>query len=129
MKQNPKRINAKINEFIDAWTKFAPDTKFSGMTLEEFKTAMFASLDARHRLDDLRLEIKGAIATRNAGDLVSLDLLPRIVAGVVADPNQGANSALYRAMNYVPKIERASGLTFKTLAADAPASSSSPSTH
>ena len=129
MKINPKRINTKINEFIDAWTKFAPETKFSGMTLEEFKTAVFASLDARHRLEDLRLEIKGVIGTRNAGDLVILDLLPRIEAGVVADPNQGANSALYRAMNYVPKIERASGLTIKTQAADAPANTSSPSIH
>ena len=38
-----------------------------------------------------------------------------VVAGVIADPTEGANSALYEAMGYVRKSERKSGLTRKKI--------------
>ena len=125
MNANQSRMSNKITNITDAWTLYSQGSKFGQMTLEEFKTHTEASLAIRMELASLRLQIKGMIAARTAADLLSRPVVERAVAGVVADPDFGSNSALYRAMNYVTKSERASGLTRKTPATDA--ASNSPS--
>jgi len=136
MKANPLRFGTKITNLLAAWGRFAPETKFAGMALAEFKSAIAPSVDSRSQIDDIRLQIKGLIAQRATADSANSALMARVVAGVLADADHGPNSGLYRALNYVPKNERASGLTHKgattTAAANAgttASNSTTPSTH
>ncbi|HEX8197978.1 MAG TPA: hypothetical protein VF571_17430 [Pyrinomonadaceae bacterium] len=50
---------------------------------------------------------------RESEDTTMMSKILSIVAGVVADPTEGANSAFYEAMGYVRKDARKSGLTRK----------------
>jgi len=117
MNGSPTQFHAKLNNLLAAWAEFAPESKFAGMNLAEFKTAIARSVDSRSQLDSLRLQIKGILAQRSAGDAEAKLLVTRVVGGVIADGAYGPDSALYRALNYVPRSERASGLTQKTASA------------
>ena len=99
---------------INAWRTLAPDKSFGGMTLTQFETtAAQPALDARQRQDDLEDQMKQAIADRDAADEVFSEKAQLVVNGVLADPTEGANSALYEAFGYTRKDERKSGLTRK----------------
>ena len=79
----------------------------------------------------LKSKVSAAVNSKFAADQAAKKLIRRVVAGVVADPTLGADSDLYRAMNYVPTSQRASVKSKQnTPAAEAPAavSASSPST-
>ena len=117
MRPNPKQFHAKLDNLLAAWAEFAPESKFAGMSLAEFKTAIARSIDSRSQLDSLRLQIKGILAERSAGDESARLLFTRVIGGVIADGAYGPDSGLYRALNYVPRSERASGLTQKTASA------------
>ena len=116
---NSKKFGDKLTNLIDVWTKFAPETKFAGLGIAEFKTALARSIESRSQIHDMRTQIKGLIATRSAGDADGQGIVARVVHGILADADHGPNSAMYRALNYVPKSERASGLTLKTATAAA----------
>ena len=109
-------IDERINLYILAWEEHAPENKFAGMTLQEFKTGVFSSLDIRETMKAMRNALTGKIADRAKADVISRDLANRVVHSVIADATQGADGALYRAMNYIPVNEQRSGLTHKTTA-------------
>ena len=124
-------IVEKINEITTPWGEMAPESKFGGVSLAEFKTAVAACADKRQELKMLKANISAAVNSRFAADAAAKKLIRRVVAGVVADPTLGADSDLYRAMNYVPASQRAARKTQQTTsAAAAPAvvTASSPST-
>jgi hypothetical protein len=52
---------------------------------------------------------------RESEDTTTMNNILSIVAGVVADPTEGANSALYEGMGYIRKDARKSGLTRKKI--------------
>ncbi len=109
-------IDQRIPLFIEAWEKNASETKFAGMTLQEYKTGTELSLEIRGEIAARATEQRGAIAKRTQADQASRALTNRLVFGVKADPNHGADGAMYRAMKYVPTSEARSGLTHKTTA-------------
>jgi len=122
-------IAVRINEIITPWADLAPESKLGGFTLNEFKTAVAASLDKRQEIKALKAGISAAVAERSAADTTSLKSIRRVVAGVIADPSLGSDSPLYRAMKYVTDSERASAQSKQTPAAVAgAAAASSPST-
>jgi len=121
-----KRIVDKIQNLLSAWGQYAPESKFGGMSLSEFKTATRPSLENRDQLASIRQQVKGAITARVASDLATRELVKRVVAGVVADPTYGAKSPMYSALNYVTDLERASGL--KKSAASATPTTPAPTT-
>jgi len=83
------------------------------MTLDQFKTAVQPSLDARELIKDLENQLAHAINQRDAADAVSLEKMQGVVAGVKADPTEGPNSSLLEAFGYTRKSERKSGLSRK----------------
>ncbi len=113
MPNSPKKSEEKIERMITAWRTLAPDKSFGGMTLGEFEAFAETSRAPRRRLEELRDEIKQEEAARDRADVNFLAKAELVVAGVVADPTEGNNSALYEAMGYVRKSERQSGLTRK----------------
>jgi hypothetical protein len=106
----PKEIEDRIKRTTSGWESLAPTKSFFGMTLDQFKTAVQPSRDARERIKDLENQLTQAINERDAADEVSLAKIQGVVAGVNADPTEGPDSSLIEAFGYTRKSERKSGL-------------------
>lgn len=113
MAANPKEILEKLERILNAWETIAPTKSFGGMTLAQFRTAAQPSLDARQELDDLEDRRTQLITQRDQADDLLLEVMQKIVNGVLGDPGEGPDSAIYAAFGYVRKSERKSGLTRK----------------
>jgi hypothetical protein len=96
---------------IRAWTDVCPQQTFSGLTLDQFKEVVKASLVARDELAELESRVTATIARRDAADIVSLEAVRRVVHSVKGDPTQGEDGQLYAAMGYTRRSRRGSGLT------------------
>jgi hypothetical protein len=113
MANNPKATAQKIERMLNGWETITPSKSFGGMTLQQFQAAIKPSLDARQQIDDLEDQLTQAIVARDSADDVSLAKAQQVVNGVLADPTEGPDSALYQAFGYTRKSERKSGLTRK----------------
>ena len=109
MPNSPKTTIEKIERTTNAWRTLAPEKSFGGMTLAQFETAVAPSRDSRRRIDDLNDQLIGAMADRDAADDASAARIQQVVAGVLADPTEGPDSALYEAFGYTRKSERKPG--------------------
>jgi hypothetical protein len=98
---------------LNAWETLAPDKTFGGMGLPHFRALTQISLDARDRIDQLEDQLKHAQAERDRADEAFNEKAQLIVNGVLADPTEGPDSALYEAFGYKRKSERRTGLTRK----------------
>lgn len=96
---------------LTAWETMTPDKSFGGMTLAQFRAAVKPSLDARARINELENQRTQAISDREDADIISEEKAQLVVNGVLADPTEGPDSALYEAFGYTPKRARKSGLT------------------
>ncbi len=110
---SPNEIEERINTTLNAWQTLADKKTFGGMTLADFQAIVQTSLADRSALQALHAQVTNALAQRNADDIASMAAVQAMVKGVVADPDEGDNSALYKALGYIPKSERRSGLTRK----------------
>jgi hypothetical protein len=111
--QSPKKTMDCLEKIVEAWQNLAPTTSFGGIHLADFQAKITASQTARVEVMNKDVECKAAIVSRETADAAAMAFKTLIVNGVVGDPNFGPNSALYEAMGYVRKDDRASGLTRK----------------
>jgi hypothetical protein len=112
-KITPRKIEDKISRTLNAWEELASAKSFGGMTLTQFQAVAAPSKAARERIDDLQDQLTQAINQREAADDITLAKIQLVVNGVLADPAEGVDGALYEAMGYTRKSERKSGLTRK----------------
>jgi len=112
-KHNPKKVAAKLQKVIDAWTTLRPTKSFSGLTLTQFQAQVQPSLAARDQLVTLSNQMTDSRTQRRLSDAASLTLAQQVVNSVKGDPAEGEDGPLYAAMGYVPKNSRRSGLTRK----------------
>jgi hypothetical protein len=110
---NPKSNEEKLRRVTDAWERLAPEKSFGGMTLAQFKAATEPSRATRRELEELEARKKQLQADRDHADDVMLSKVQLVTNGVLADPDEGADSALYEAFGYIRESERQSGLTRK----------------
>lgn len=113
MAGSPKDTELKLQRMLNGWETLAPDKSFGGMTLQQFKTAAQPAQAARQRLEELDDQRKQATAQREAADDALQVKMQQVIAGVLADPAEGPDSALYESMGYTRKSERKTGLTRK----------------
>lgn len=113
MPTGPKENELKMERMLNAWETLAPAKSFGGMTLAQFQAAAQPAQAARQQIEDLEDQLTQALATRDAADEAFLAKAQLVVNGVLADPTEGADSALYEAFGYTRKSERKSGLTRK----------------
>ena len=113
---NTTRNNERLDTIIEAWTSLRPTKSFAGMTLAEFKLAVASSFEARARLAHANQNAGEALIDRDNADRLTMPVLDRVVAAVVADEIEGYNGALYAAMGYVRKSDRSTGLTRRATA-------------
>ena len=114
MASTPKDNLLRIQRILTGWQTLASGKSFGGMTLAQFQAAVQPSLDTRQNLDTLEDQIKQQQANRDSADEVSLTKAQQVVNGVLADPTEGPDSALYESFGYTAKRDRASGLTRKS---------------
>lgn len=114
MRSSPKDTEEKIHKMINTWETLAPDKHFGGMSLAQFKEVAGRSLAARERLDDLEDQRREILVERAEADEDFNIKAQQVVAGVLADPEEGPDSALYQGFGYTTRRERKSGLTRKS---------------
>ena len=110
MVNNPKETAVFINVSTAAWEEVASSAQLGGMTLAQFKTKVKPSPDYRAEIATLENQLTVARQNRNNANEVSNGVCLAVVNGVRSHPEFGENSALYKAMGYIPKNERKSGL-------------------
>ena len=103
----------RIMTFRAAWRELAPTATFAGMDLAEFEAASGPPLALRADIAALELQLDGKKSAKADADMAATDLLDLVVNSVRGTPGFGPDSPLYRALGYVRKSERKSGLTRK----------------
>jgi hypothetical protein len=112
-KNTLKEIPLRRKKILQAWQTYAKKDEFAEMTREEFAVATEASLSKRQELEALLVQMQGLIQERELADATTRELISRVVNAVRGDSRHGMDSAMYRAMGYVTRSERASGLKRK----------------
>jgi hypothetical protein len=107
---NPKKTEAKLNQLIKSWTRFAPTKTFAGMTLAQFKDKIKDSLDSREVIANLESDLNAEQANRDTADASSLFAASLVVNSIKGDPEHGEDSPLYEAIGYVRKSVRKTGV-------------------
>lgn len=114
MPRSPKDVEEKLQRILNGWRTLAPEKSFGGMTLAQFEAVVDPSLAARQRIKTLENQTEEAKAERDDADEVSQKKAQQVVNGVLADPTEGPDSALYGSFGYTRESEHKSGLTRKT---------------
>jgi hypothetical protein len=117
---SPRDREEKMDRMINAWHTLAPDKTFGGMTYTQFDAVAAPCRATRQRIEELENQLRQEIAARDAADAAFAAKAQLVVAGVLADPTEGADSALYESLGYTRKSTRKTGLTRRKRAAETP---------
>ena len=109
----PKDIEERLERILNSWRTLAPQKTFGGMTLAQFEAACAPSKETRALINELQDKLAQAMAGRDTADDNTAEKIQYVVSGVLADPSEGPDSALYAAFGYTRKSERKTGLTRK----------------
>lgn len=109
-KQTNQSLSRRREQFVSSWRQHAPEATFANRSLAEFEAETATAMEVRERIDRAQNELAGLIGERKNVDLVMNDLMILIAHAVRGNPEFGENSPLYRALGFVPKNERKSGL-------------------
>lgn len=104
----------RVGIFQAAWREIAPEGNFAGMTLAAFETQTALLAQSTQRLQSLAAQTSAEVKARAEADAAAREAMRIVAHAVRGDPAYGEDSALYRAMGFVPLSERQSGLTRKT---------------
>ena len=111
MKKRPKLNEDIIERAVNALRTLAPDAKFKGIGLGDLAPQFECCLAPRRRLAEYDLLEAEQIAIREHEDEIALEMIEKIVLGVIADDAYGKDSALYEALGFVRESNRKTGLT------------------
>jgi hypothetical protein len=103
----------KLEETELAWETHAPDDKFYGLTLTEFKAKVQRSRDAHALCASLDQQKTAADNDCKDVDAENQALEKNIAKAIAGSEKYGDDSALYEGTGRVRKSERKSGLTRK----------------
>jgi hypothetical protein len=117
MSMSPKDKLQRVTDVLGAWSTARPSKSFGGMTLEQFRQTVQASIDVRKEIAMLDARRAALVVRRDDLDAAALDAAARAVHGVKGDPDEGEDGELYATMGFVRKSLRRSGLTRRKRAA------------
>ncbi len=110
MPYSEKQVAGKITRTTEAWEEHTEDAKFAEMTLDQFKAKVKPSLDLPREDGQLAAPARSGHQKRQECDAASTDICAKTVNAVLGDIEYGEDSALFKALGYLPKSERKSGL-------------------
>jgi hypothetical protein len=96
----------QITTIIKAWTLYRPTKSYGGLSLDDFKSLVAPSGDARADAAQYDAKAQEAKARCNDADKLSRKYVQRVVNGVKCDAEDGEDSEVYVAMGYVPRSVR-----------------------
>lgn len=96
----------QIRTVIKAWTLHRPQKSYAGLSLDDFKTLVAPSGDARTEAAQYEAKAREAKSRLRDADKLSRKYVQRVVSGVKADAEDGEDGELYTAMGYVPRSVR-----------------------
>ena len=115
MGTNHKQIKSKANAIASAWGTLAGTDSFGGLTLAQFQQLQTDAQNKSATLTTLDAGYTDAMMQRDTAHETLNTAMLNVVDGVKGNTAKyGANSSLYKAMGYVPRNEKASGLTRKS---------------
>jgi len=113
MDKTSKRNLSRLTRIINAWEEVAPNAKFAGLALEEFKTEVAPAFEERDKLAAAEAAIsalrRSSTDAARKGNALGL----MVVSSVRGDRGYGPDSPLYSALGYKRQSERSSGLVRK----------------
>ena len=115
MARNIRSIEDWTTTIRSAWKELGPLAVLAGRTQEQFKTESETPMQLRAEILALEKQLEGRKADRSLADDTVSELMDLVVNSVRGTPVFGPDSPLYRAMGYIRKSERRSGLTRKGL--------------
>jgi hypothetical protein len=104
-------ITSRRERIRTAWSELAPAETFAGLALNEFVADTADSVTLREEIDATKAKLAGLYLQRDQADAEARILMLLVINSVRGNPAFGEDSALYRAMGFVPKSERDSGLS------------------
>ena len=120
MARNIRNTENRIATIRAAWKELGPLAVLAGRTREQFEAETDIPLQLRVEILALEKQLEGRKADRSMADETASEVMDLVVNSVRGTPVFGPDSALYRAMGYVRKSERRSGLTRRGLRTRAP---------
>ena len=116
-----KSVTERSNEFLVAWREFAPELTLVGRTFAQFETEKLVPEEVQQRIIVAKAIYQGLINERDQAREVLRETLVSLSDAVRGDANHGLNSNFYRALGFISKRERKSGLTRKLKTPNPPA--------
>gem|GEM_PF-3894678 len=107
---SPKRHGEQINTLVQVWTALNPTKAYSGLSLREVRAGFQPSLDARTRVSAAQAELAAAINERDSADEASFKLYKRALSAIKADPHEGEDGPMYKAVSSGTRKARRSGV-------------------
>ena len=77
----------------------------------QFEEECLPAQEARNLIEELQDKLTKALAGRDTADENTAAKIQLVVAGVLGDPTEGPDSALYKAFGYTRRSDRKTGLT------------------
>lgn len=90
----------RYNLVCSAWANYAPEGKFGGMSIAEFKYQCAQSVATREQNAFTKLQQAGAIGDRDKAEPAIRKLNNRIIGALIADPDHGKSSPFWGAIGY-----------------------------
>jgi hypothetical protein len=115
MARNIRNIEDRITTIRSAWKELGPQAVLAGRSLEQFEAETEIPLQLRAEILALEKQLEGRKVDRVRADDTVSEVMDLVVNSVKGTPALGPDSPLYRAMGYIRKSERRSGLTRKGL--------------
>lgn len=110
MKISPRRHAEQINTLIQVWTALNPARSYSGLSLREVRAGIQPSLDARTRVSAAQAELAAAIRERDTADDATAKLYKRALSAIKADPHEGEDGQMLKAVLSGTRKARRSGV-------------------
>lgn len=101
----------RIEIFRTAWREIASESTFAGMSLAQFEARVAPVKEVASKLEALATQRAAAQTEQLQIENDAKLALSLVINAVRGDPAHGEDSRLYRALGFVPKSERRSGLT------------------
>jgi hypothetical protein len=105
-RKSPAERRRRMNQVVHAWEDLARNSRFSGMSVDDFEAEMQQSAVAHARVEDLRRELRHALAARDEVDTRCMALVYRVGWSVGGDPDFGCDSTLLEAMGFTRETVR-----------------------
>ncbi len=109
-----KTTTTRCNSLLEGWKEHAPDTKFGGVSLDQFQEVVEQWRKTQEQITKVRNEATRVIAKRQTHEQSLRSYLFSVTKAIMGDREHGRNSPILRGAGYKTTSDEKSGLTSKS---------------